>query len=321
MDKKINEIAFWNMTANDVMRIGASMEDTQSLYKELWYENEICVLFAESNVGKSILAVQIGEHIAGNGKNVVYLDYELSIKQFYKRYSNEKTGEMYLFSDKLIHPDLRIEQICSEEEVEERFFRLVEIKAKEGVKIFILDNMTYLCKNIENGQYAMTFIKKLRGLKMQYGLSFLIIAHTPKRAVNKPIAKDDLAGSKKIMNFIDSCFAMGKSTHDRDIVYIKQIKVREGEFVYHEDNVLLCRREKVNNFLCFVECGYATESDLLDIKNKQRDKTEMKNLVYALYNQGYSFRKIAKEIGFISDKTVGKWIQQYMQTGNNNIGC
>ena len=36
MDKKINEIAFWNMTANDVMRIGASMEDTQSLYKELW---------------------------------------------------------------------------------------------------------------------------------------------------------------------------------------------------------------------------------------------------------------------------------------------
>ena len=57
MDKKINEIAFWNMTANDVMRIGASMEDTQSLYKELWYENEICVLFAESNVGKSILEI------------------------------------------------------------------------------------------------------------------------------------------------------------------------------------------------------------------------------------------------------------------------
>ena len=321
MNKKINEIAFWDMTANDVMRIGATMEDTQPLNKELWYENEICVLFAESNVGKSILAMQIGEHIARNGKNVVYLDYELSIKQFYKRYSNEKTGEMYLFSDKLIHPDLRIEQICSEEEVEERFFRLVEIKAKEGVKIFILDNMTYLCKNIENGQYAMTFIKKLKGLKMEYGLSFLIIAHTPKRAVNKPIVKDDLAGSRKIMNFIDSCFAIGKSAHNRDIVYIKQIKVREGEFVYHEDNVLLCKREKLNNFLCFVECGYATEFDLLDTKNKQRDKTEMKNLVYTLYNQGYSFRKIAKEIGFISDKTVGKWIQQYMQTGNNNIEC
>ena len=89
MNKKINEIAFWDMTANDVMRIGATMEDTQPLYKELWYENEICVLFAESNVGKSILAMQIGEHIARNGKNVVYLDYELSIKQFYKRYSNE----------------------------------------------------------------------------------------------------------------------------------------------------------------------------------------------------------------------------------------
>ena len=79
MNKKINEIAFWDMTANDVMRIGATMEDTQPLYKELWYENEICVLFAESNVGKSILAMQIGEHIARNGKNVVYLDYELSI--------------------------------------------------------------------------------------------------------------------------------------------------------------------------------------------------------------------------------------------------
>jgi len=34
------------------------------LFGEFWYEGEICILFADTNLGKSILAVQIGNSIS-----------------------------------------------------------------------------------------------------------------------------------------------------------------------------------------------------------------------------------------------------------------
>ena len=34
------------------------------LFSEFWFEGELCVLFADTNVGKSILAVQIGNSIS-----------------------------------------------------------------------------------------------------------------------------------------------------------------------------------------------------------------------------------------------------------------
>ncbi len=62
------------------------------LFGELWCEGEICILFADTNVGKSILATQIADDI-GKGKNeeglkvevepqpITYFDFELSDKQ------------------------------------------------------------------------------------------------------------------------------------------------------------------------------------------------------------------------------------------------
>src|SRR5258708_4366104 len=58
------------------------------LFGELWHQGELCMLFADSNIGKSVLAVQIGESIA-RGRSiapfpsqapparVLYIDFEL----------------------------------------------------------------------------------------------------------------------------------------------------------------------------------------------------------------------------------------------------
>ena len=34
------------------------------LFGEFWHQGELCILFADTNAGKSVLAVQIGESIA-----------------------------------------------------------------------------------------------------------------------------------------------------------------------------------------------------------------------------------------------------------------
>ena len=59
------------------------------LFSEFWYEGEVCFLFADTNTGKTALAVQIGESIArgqciqsfemqAKAQKVLYLDFELS---------------------------------------------------------------------------------------------------------------------------------------------------------------------------------------------------------------------------------------------------
>ncbi len=54
---------------------------------ELWHEGEVCCLFADSNLGKSIFAVQMADEIARD-QNVLYVDCELSDKQFQLRYDS-----------------------------------------------------------------------------------------------------------------------------------------------------------------------------------------------------------------------------------------
>ena len=78
-----------------------------------------------------------------------------------------------------------------------------------------------------------------------------------------PITQNDLAGSKKLYNFFDSVFAIGKSAKDNSVRYIKQLKVRYGNYTYDADNVIVSAIEKIGTFLQFVNIGYAAEKEHL----------------------------------------------------------
>ena len=71
--------------ANATIVEAARRPNPRDLYHGLWYEGEVCCLFADSNLGKSIYAVQMADAIARE-QNVLYMDCELSDKQFQLRY-------------------------------------------------------------------------------------------------------------------------------------------------------------------------------------------------------------------------------------------
>ena len=50
----------------------------QMLFGEFWFEGELCILFADTNLGKSILAVQIGNSIS---KNETITGFKLFIRK------------------------------------------------------------------------------------------------------------------------------------------------------------------------------------------------------------------------------------------------
>src|SRR5471030_2791945 len=54
---------FMVRTANHWMEQASTRPVPRMLFGKFWYEGELCILFADSNLGKSILAVQIGNII------------------------------------------------------------------------------------------------------------------------------------------------------------------------------------------------------------------------------------------------------------------
>lgn len=160
----------------------------------------------------------------------------------------------------------------------------------------IIDNLTYLCSKSEQPDSASQLMMMLVELKKRRGLSLLVLAHTPKRIMSNPLTQNDLAGSKRLFNFFDSCFAMGKSSKDEEMRYIKQIKVRAGRFEHGSENVIVGEFERINGFLQFVEKGFSTEQVHL-IADFEKAKAQFAESVSELMHTGMSLHKIATQLG------------------------
>ena len=250
-------------TANKWIEQASRRPIPRMLFSEFWFEQELCILFADTNVGKTILAVQIadsisrGQSIPGfkletKAQKVIYCDFELNDKQFQSRYSRNYEYP-YQFSDNF----LRVEINPDADFPEDASFEFALSNAIErvitdnGAKIVIIDNITYLRHENERAKDALPLMKHLKRLKSKYNLSLLVLAHTPKRDLTKPLTRNDLQGSKVLMNFCDSSFAIGESSSDSSFRYIKMITVRSTEHIYDSYNIMVCQITKPDNFLHF----------------------------------------------------------------------
>ena len=290
-------------TVNRSLKDASMRPNPDPLFQELWYEGEVCCLFSDSNLGKSVYAVQIGEEVAVD-HNVLYVDCELSEKQFQLRYTDNVTGELHPFPAGLYRAEINPMSLDVKDYEEKILAHIQEAMLKLNCKVAIIDNLTYLCNSSDKGVDAGIFMMKLMNLKKQYGWSLLVIAHTPKRSLTSPITQNDLAGSKKLYNFFDSVFAIGKSAKDGRLRYVKQLKVRAGEFRYDSDNVMVYEIVKTGGYVHFSFVEFASEYSHLKEPSEQDSKTQDQT-VKELLDKGKSYREIAAILG-ISKSMVGK---------------
>ena len=294
-------------TANRTILDAVTRPDPRDLYHSLWYEGEVCCLFADSNLGKSIFAVQMADEIARDQK-VLYVDCELSDKQFQLRYYNPATRTRHIFPEGFLRAEIVPDAIRTDN-YEDTFFANIEAAAQAvEARVIIIDNLTYLCNASEKGDVAGLFMMKLMSLKKKHGWSLLIIAHTPKRNMSNPITQNDLAGSKKLYNFFDSVFAIGKSAKDTRLRYVKQLKVRAGEYRYDSDNVIVCEIDPGDGFLHFEPIGYSSEAEHLKPKDTEENTARMQNAL-DLKAQGKSVRDIALILG-LSKSAAGRILKK-----------
>lgn len=295
----------------------------QMLFGEFWFEGELCILFADTNLGKSILAVQIGNSISKGElikgfkletpkQPILYFDFELSDKQFENRYSI-KFEQHYNFDDNFIRVEINPDATIPETQTFEDYLNhsLEQSITETGAKVLIIDNLTYLKNETEKAKDALPLMKHLKALKNKYGLSILALAHTPKRDLSKPITRNDLQGSKMLINFCDSAFSIGESHSDKNLRYLKQIKQRNTEQIYDAENVCVCQIDKPLNFLLFEFVNFGKELEHLK-QHTEKDTENQNDKIVELKKQGRSLREIGAELR-ISHTKVGRILDKLKQ--------
>ena len=261
------------------------------IFSEFWYQNELSILFADTNVGKSILALQIGNCVAKGisipefknelePQKVLLFDFELSPKQVENRYS-ANYQDHYVFNDNLLRVEINpLEPLPAMYDSFDDFLctSIESAIVAHGAKIIIIDNLTYLKTETEKSKDAIPLMRFLNEQKKKHGLSILVLAHTPKRNSSRPITVNDLMGSKMLSNFCDSIFAISFSAEGKCIRYIKQIKQRNTELIYGAENVVVCKLEKEHNFLQFNFQSFDDEANHLVKTSKDDIYHEIKDL-------------------------------------------
>lgn len=294
--------------ANEWMAMETEHETPQMLFGNFWLEGELCILFADTNMGKSLLAVQLadsitrGEPIApftlgAEASAVLYIDFELTGKQFEQRYTDGQNR--YHFASEFYRGEYN--QFNRASSHYQKLDRYVIEALTRGIKrtdarVLIIDNITCLRNGTESAGAALLLMKELKKLKTRHGLSILVLAHTPKRNPRLPLSRNDLQGSKMLINFCDSAFAMGESHPMPGQRYLKQIKQRSTAETYGADNVCLAQLERHNGFLKFVFTGNDCEKNHLRETSKQ-EREQMRREAKKLIDEGLSQRQVAERLG------------------------
>ncbi|MFB6317306.1 AAA family ATPase [Saccharicrinis sp. FJH54] len=277
----------------------------------LWYQSELAILFADTNLGKSVFAVQMADSLT-KGKafipfmekcekfKVLYCDFEMSSKQFENRYSYDYTNH-YEFNENFFRAELNLDEFLlnSELPLEEEISKtIIQQIVSNHIDIVIIDNLTYITREIEKSKNIQPIMQKLKWINKEYGVSIMVLAHTPKRDDSKPLTSNDINGSKFLSNFSDSIIGVGKSCQDEYFRYVKQIKSRNSEYQFGSDNVAVFIIDKEYNFLEFIFQNIDSESNHLKIPSED-DKVEMENQILFLAKEHpeWSNQKIADEVG------------------------
>ena len=331
-------------SANEIFTPDYRDAPAKPLFGNLVRTGELTILFADTGVGKSVLATQIADAIAkgtpavgtraplpahdgtraplpallpndSDPIPVLYVDFEMSKSQAAERYSAGFDGENYL--DKYEFPDL-LQRAFPDwtGSIPEPFETYAEFAGwsirqdvhRLDIKFLIVDNVSWLTSG-QGPRESTRLMKTLKMLKEDERIGILVLAHTPKRFSSGYLTVNDLAGNKAIANFADNIFALGRSKRDPELRYIKQIKQRNAPIQFAEDNIIVCRLSKEHNFPRFhiVDLAHERTHTLRALDDPGYNREKLIDQCHQLTKIGWPQRKIADHLN-ISLTTVNRYL-------------
>lgn len=261
-------------TAGQRLAEAQNLPPLQQIFGCCWETPGIAILFGDTGIGKSILATHIAHLItSGNTEllglfceftaKVLYYDFELSDRQFDKRFAGLPFTELLLLGD--TNP--------AAEDVEAfTFDHIVADLDRTGARFIILDNITALAltSSTADADVSIGIMKGLKRLQIEMGVASLVLAHTPKILPGQPLSLNHLAGSKHLSNFADSVFCIARSAQATQRRYIKQLKNRTAEEM---PGVIVCDISDEMGYVSFKLIGVEEEHDHLAASPTEKPAT------------------------------------------------
>jgi len=300
------------------------------LFDVFWLSGELAFCFATTNLGKTILAVQLLDAISKGAKiqgfdgvqkpmKVCLFDFELSAQQFLKRYS-DGSGNIHDFAPNFLRTEIDANaEIPKGISFQDHILAQIEQTIIEnGIEVAVIDNLTALISNVTDSKDALDLMHKLRLLKIRQNISMLVLTHSPKRDLTRPITKNDMVGSMHLLNLCDSAFAIGESVKESNVRYLKQIKARSAEFRYDSENVATFRVAKNGCYLCFEHIGFDSEKEHLRERN-DAELSELEMNIHALHQSepNLSYAEIARRLNTSKSKVFR--VLQKLNKVNNGV--
>ena len=308
-------------TGNEILKETRNLPELCKLFGECWVEGEICVLVGDTNVGKTILAMQIALCIAdpvhyahsicskqfsvtSEPQMVLFFNFELSKRKIRARFTEGQSE--FIFPDNF--------RIISFLDYTKNFKKGIEgfIK-KTGAKVIIIDNLSRFQAygySIENSDDAVKLIQWFESLQKDYDLSILLVHHPAKKKPYYPWSINDLSGSKKIANMIRSCIALGDDISGaKNERYLVQLKVTDTDYVFTKDNVATWTIDKTNNRLQMQYVGQG-KTEMSCLKINTESTVDRNETILRLWEEGLSLRDIANRCG-LSHEQVRNIVKRF----------
>lgn len=318
---------FKRKSIQDIQQEFQSTGTSERIFSNLWFRGEICVLFSDSNIGKSTLANDIVFGILNGGwdffgessesctvkepLNVIYYDFETSDKQYMVKYKNMPSVNFSRIT-------MDYSDDCFSFDAEDVAGNIKTMIRDDCHNIVVVDNLSAIEGMAVGGfRKIREFIYQLkRIITLNGNTSILLLAHTVKRNQTKPITQNDLLGSKAIINFCDSAFALGASVKGEDVRYIKHIKARQAMKYEEVAEVYL----ESTPYPHFVFGEWNSEDEHLKkntTQNRSRIDEKLGGEIMLQFNLGKSTRQIASIIG-IPKSSVHRYIIKHINSSYDN---
>jgi KaiC/GvpD/RAD55 family RecA-like ATPase len=282
---------------NECIAAIKNLSPPEPLFDEFWREGELALLFGASGIGKSILAVQIADALARGRaiegfmmrrgrQKVLYVDLELSDKQFITRYSTFENGDAstYKFSDNF-HRDRppSLDKLAG---------WLRGIIVQRGIRVVIIDSLAALKTTADGTRETLELMRELRRITHEFDISILVVTDAAEPARTSLPSERDLGRSRILCSPADSVFAIGTDPKRADEKCVHQTRVRNSPIIWNASNAPRCRiRRNDTGLLAF-------EFDERFRNGADIEKRELIRRIKTMHDDGeMSFRAIADELG------------------------
>lgn len=307
------------MSMNKALQKAMQLPKMKQMFSTLLYENTLNIWGGDNGVGKSIAAFALAEHLARGWKflglknecapaKILLYDFELTLRGLLKRYSNNDSTIPYQFSPNFYRYDFNPNSDSFSKDYDDELFSDIRNNVKElQAKVLIIDNLSALkSRSNSDGDVALDLMNRLNKLKKDLDITIIVLTHITKLPLGMSMQKNHIAGSKHIQNLCDGIVGIGTSCQGDNKIYIKELKNRYEEEQYKEDNIIVCERIKIENFLTINFLDFDLEINHLGKEAERINEDDPKRRAIVLKKEGRSIGSIALELNK-SKSTIHEW--------------